>query len=149
MIFCDYCEKDVGTPCVDIVSAAKCSNKESKVEETKPETAPVVNREKNNKGTRGYSEDATVDHPKHYNRGNIEVKVFIADQKFPPDLANAVKYICRAGFKDEEKWNEDLDKAIWYIKNLIEEVNETGEFPYMATKKVPTNKDKPPRVDKD
>jgi RNA polymerase subunit RPABC4/transcription elongation factor Spt4 len=82
-----------------------------------------------------------VNHPKHYTRGSIEVKDFIHDQKLGYSLGNAVKYICRAGYKNPDKWEEDLEKALWYIQDFINEVNESGEFPYMETKKVPRNKD--------
>ena len=82
-----------------------------------------------------------VNHPKHYTRGSIEVKDFIHDQKLGYSLGNAVKYICRAGYKNPDKWEEDLKKALWYIQDFINEVNESGEFPYMETKKVPRNKD--------
>lgn len=54
-----------------------------------------------------------VNHPSHYTRGNIEVIDFIEDQNFNYRLGNAVKYICRAGYKDNKV--EDLQKAIWYL----------------------------------
>lgn len=60
-----------------------------------------------------------VNHPSHYNKGNIEVADFIADQKLNFDRGNAVKYICRAGSKDPEKEIQDLEKAIWYINHEI------------------------------
>lgn len=37
-------------------------------------------------------------------------------------LGNAVKYISRAGKKDPTKTVEDLNKAIWYIKRRILEL---------------------------
>jgi len=63
--------------------------------------------------------DDPVNHPSHYNKGKIEVAVFIADQKLNFDRGNAVKYICRAGSKDPEKEIQDLEKAIWYINHEI------------------------------
>lgn len=58
-----------------------------------------------------------VDHPKHYNRGNIEVIDFIEDQRLGFNLGNVVKYVARA----EDKGNtlEDLQKAKWYIEREI------------------------------
>ena len=41
-----------------------------------------------------------VNHPSHYTSGKIEVIDFLEDQGFPFHLANAVKYIARAGKKD-------------------------------------------------
>jgi hypothetical protein len=64
-------------------------------------------------------------HPKHYNKGKIEVIDFIEDQQLDFHIATAVQYICRAGFKEEpgmsleEKEIQDLEKALWYIKRKI------------------------------
>ena len=66
-----------------------------------------------------------VDHPAHYNQGGVEcidamkaatvglegIQAFCA--------ANAIKYIWR--FKDKNG-AEDLDKAMWYIQRLKEEI---------------------------
>jgi hypothetical protein len=60
-----------------------------------------------------------VNHPSHYTKGKIEVADFIADQKLNFDRGNAVKYICRAGFKDPSKEIQDLEKALWYINHEI------------------------------
>lgn len=61
-----------------------------------------------------------VNHPKHYTDGRkyepIEV---IEDWKLDFCLGNAVKYISRAGRKDETKTIEDLEKAKWYIDREI------------------------------
>jgi|TARA_B100002019_G_scaffold176875_1_gene152775 hypothetical protein len=58
--------------------------------------------------------------PSYYRRGTIEVWDFIRDQELPYHLGNAVKYICRAGFKDN--YVEDLEKAIHYLQNELEYV---------------------------
>ena len=60
-----------------------------------------------------------INHPSHYTLGKIEVIDFLEDQKFPFHLANAVKYISRAGKKDPSKTVEDLKKAIWYLNRYI------------------------------
>lgn len=64
-----------------------------------------------------------VNNPAHYTDGKIEVITFISDKKLSFCLGNAVKYISRAGKKDKTKIVEDLEKAIWYIKYEIEELN--------------------------
>lgn len=64
-------------------------------------------------------ENDPVNHPSHYTSGKIEVIDFLEDQRFPFHLANAVKYICRAGKKDPTKTTEDLSKAVWYINRYI------------------------------
>lgn len=63
-----------------------------------------------------------VNHPSHYTSGRIEVIDFIEDQKLNFHLANALKYICRAGKKNPEKTKEDLEKAVWYINRYISSV---------------------------
>ena len=56
--------------------------------------------------------------PNYYRRGNIQVWEFIRDQGLNFHLGNAIKYICRAGFKDDRK--ADLRKAIHYLQNELE-----------------------------
>lgn len=64
-----------------------------------------------------------VNHPAHYNAG-IEVIDFLeSGWDFPFHLANAIKYICRAGRKDKNSLITDLRKAIWYLNRYIEYVN--------------------------
>ena len=53
--------------------------------------------------------------PQYYNRGSIEVWDFIRDQGLNYHLGNAIKYICRAGHKDDAI--SDLNKAIHYLTN--------------------------------
>ena len=57
--------------------------------------------------------------PTHYNRGSIEVWDFIRDQDLNYHLGNAIKYICRAGFKSTETKTSDLKKAIHYLENEL------------------------------
>jgi hypothetical protein len=60
-----------------------------------------------------------VNHPSHYTDGGIETIDFIEAKKLPYHLGNAVKYISRAGKKDQNKTIEDLQKAVWYIERYI------------------------------
>ena len=53
--------------------------------------------------------------PQYYNRGSIEVWDFIRDQRLNYHLGNAIKYVCRAGHKDDAV--ADLNKAIHYLTN--------------------------------
>lgn len=85
-----------------------------KVEETEPvnskadvpnDIPPVFQKQK----------EDVVNHPNHYTDGKYEVIQFIEDYHFPFHIGNAVKYISRAGKKDEDKYIEDLKKAEWYI----------------------------------
>jgi hypothetical protein len=56
--------------------------------------------------------------PEYYRRGSIQVWDFIRDQGLNFHLGNAIKYICRAGYKDSR--TEDLTKAIHYLQNELE-----------------------------
>jgi hypothetical protein len=61
-----------------------------------------------------------VNHPSHYTDGKIEVIDFIEDKKLGFHLGNTVKYISRAGKKNQDKTIEDLKKAAWYLNRYIE-----------------------------
>lgn len=65
-----------------------------------------------------------VNRPAHYTDGKIEVIDYIEDKKLGFCLGNAIKYISRAGKKNPDKEVEDLNKAIWYIKRRIKEIEE-------------------------
>ncbi len=62
----------------------------------------------------------TVNHPNHYNIGGIEVIDFIESWNLGFSLGNAIKYIARAPYKNNEL--EDLKKAKWYINREIEKL---------------------------
>jgi hypothetical protein len=62
----------------------------------------------------------SVNHPSHYNVGKIEAIQVIEDWQLGFHLGNAVKYICRAGRKDGNTAQQDIEKAIWYLKRFIE-----------------------------
>ena len=58
--------------------------------------------------------------PSYYTRGNIEVWDFIRDQELNYHLGNAIKYICRAGYKGATTKTQDLKKAIHYLENELQ-----------------------------
>ena len=65
----------------------------------------------------------TVNHPSHYNYGEIEVIDFIEQvtKHYNPNVAyhigNAIKYLARSPHKNGK---EDIDKARWYIERAFE-----------------------------
>ena len=65
---------------------------------------------------------SNVEHPKHYNQGNIEC-IDAMESAFGPDavynfcICNAFKYIWRCGHKNGY---EDIEKAIWYLNKTSE-----------------------------
>ena len=56
--------------------------------------------------------------PTYYQRGTIDVWHVIRDQALNVPLGNAIKYICRAGYKDSKI--QDLEKAIHYLQNELD-----------------------------
>jgi hypothetical protein len=60
-----------------------------------------------------------VNHPSHYGGENNEYEAIKVIEAWQLDfwLGNAVKYICRAGKKDDMV--QDLKKAKWYIERKI------------------------------
>ena len=68
---------------------------------------------------------ATIIGPDYYKRGSIEVWDFIRDQGLSYHLGNAVKYVCRAGHKDDAI--SDLSKAIHYLENEREFLRASSE----------------------
>jgi len=66
-----------------------------------------------------------VNHPSHYTDGKYECIDYLEVRGFIRDgyLFNAVKYISRAGKKDPEKYEEDIQKAIWYLNRRAKGFN--------------------------
>lgn len=64
--------------------------------------------------------DDPVNHPIHYNQGNIEVIDFIEDQEHLGfSKLNAIKYICRSGRKVGESSEQSIRKAIYYLERVL------------------------------
>ena len=75
--------------------------------------------------------------PSHYTRGSIEVWDFIRDQQLNYHLGNAIKYICRAGFKSTHTEIEDLKKAIHYLENELHHTTLQREESERSSDRVP------------
>ena len=65
-----------------------------------------------------------INHPSHYNQGKFEAIDVIEDWKLNFNLGNTVKYISRAGHKDDII--QDLKKSLWYLQREIDRL-EKGE----------------------
>lgn len=63
-----------------------------------------------------------VNHPTHYNSHPSGIECIEVVRHFSFNLGNAIKYMWRSGLKDEKKEVEDLEKAIFYIKDEIERI---------------------------
>lgn len=67
----------------------------------------------------GVPKNNPVDHPAHYTSHPSGVECIQVTEHMSFNLGNAVKYIWRAGLKNDNA-KEDLQKAIWYVKREIE-----------------------------
>ena len=74
----------------------------------------------------------TTKGPSYYKRGSIDVWDFIRDQGLNFHLGNAIKYVCRAGYKDSKI--HDLEKAIHYLEN---ELTHEKDLYFRASQGVP------------
>jgi hypothetical protein len=69
--------------------------------------------------------DDSVNHPKHYCSHPSGIECIAIARHYDFAIGNAIKYLWRHGLKTEEgkddidKSIEDLEKAIWYIKDEI------------------------------
>ena len=69
-----------------------------------------------------------VNHPKHYTSHPSGVECIEITRHYCFSIGNAIKYLWRAGLKteqgmqDKKKEIQDLEKAIWYIKDRINQI---------------------------
>jgi hypothetical protein len=64
-----------------------------------------------------------VNHPSHYTSHPSGVEAITITQHHNFCVGNAIKYLWRAGLKDESKTIEDLKKAVFYIQQEIERLS--------------------------
>lgn len=108
---------------VESITLEEASKLERTVGEFKNPNAEYVSAdlesvEPEEKGT------STVNHPQHYNVGSIETIDVIEGLGWGRgfNLGNALKYLMRCEHKGKKK--EDLEKAMWYIKRELENIEE-------------------------
>lgn len=71
-----------------------------------------------------------VNHPAHYNSHPSGIECIEIARHHNFNIGNTIKYLWRAGLKSEEgmedtdKQIEDLNKAIWYIRDEIKRITE-------------------------
>lgn len=71
------------------------------------------------------SEKETVNHPSHYNMHPKGIEVIDIIEHMDFCTGNAIKYIMRAEYKNNEV--EDLKKAVWYLNRKIETLRNTSQ----------------------
>lgn len=77
-----------------------------------------------------------VNHPSHYTwlKEKCGIEVIDITRHLDFDIGNAVKYLLRAGHKEEadmapvEKTIQDLEKAIWYINDKIKMIKDENSI---------------------
>lgn len=73
-------------------------------------------------------EHDNVNHPKWYTQHPSGIECIEITRHYCFAIGNAIKYLWRAGLKvdagltDKQKEIEDLEKAIWYIKDRIKQL---------------------------
>ena len=75
-----------------------------------------------------------IEHPPHYTSGKIEVWDYIADQHLDYFRGNVVKYVSRAGRKDD--YIQDLLKARAYLDKAIDLEHERRQTKCNASSQV-------------
>lgn len=80
--------------------------------------------------TNSHNATATVDHPDHYNKHPSGVECIDIVEHFPFNVGNTIKYLWRAGLKvsagllipaaTQQAFNQDLQKAHWYLTRELE-----------------------------
>ena len=73
--------------------------------------------EENTKIREGVIDMTAVNHPSHYNPGELEAYKIIRAYNLNFSLGNVIKYVLRADNKGKRE--EDLQKALWYLKEEL------------------------------
>lgn len=69
------------------------------------------------------SKAEAVNHPKHYKAHTSGVECIQIVEHMPFNIGSVIKYLWRAGQKDNEPSERDYNKAMWY---LLREMQRTG-----------------------
>lgn len=78
------------------------------------------------------TEHDSVNHPSHYTSHPSGIECIEITRHYCFSIGNAIKYLWRAGLKkemgieDKQKEIEDLEKAIWYIKDRIAQLRKSS-----------------------
>lgn len=76
---------------------------------------------------KGLSEGDAVHHPKHYTSHPSGVECIQVTRHMSFNLGNATKYIWRADLNNDAI--EDLEKAVWYLRDEIEKRKNAAPTP--------------------
>ena len=85
-----------------------------------------------------------VNHPSHYNQEAIRIETIeiidLLTDRAAFDLGNAIKYICRAPYKNDAPLVEHLEKALWYVKDYLSLQHYSGIKAFTKTENLLLNK---------
>lgn len=68
-----------------------------------------------------------VNHPPHYTSHPSGIECITIVEHMPFNIGNAIKYLWRAGLKDNAPTVQDYEKAIWYVQREIGRIKANGE----------------------
>ena len=63
-----------------------------------------------------------VNHPAHYTSDPSGIECITITRHRNFNIGNAIKYLWRAGLKDQDTLVQDLRKAVWYIEDEIKRI---------------------------
>ena len=85
-----------------------------------------------------------INHPSHFNQESIRIETIeiidLLTDRAAFDLGNAIKYICRAPYKEDAPFVEHLEKALWYIKDYLSLSVYDAKKPFTKTENLVLNK---------
>ena len=100
------------------MARAKKRESERRIREWEEKASALEEEERDRReALEGIARREAVNHPPHYNQGNIEVIDAIEDWGLDFNAGNVVKYVARHQHKAEPL--EDLKKARWYLDRII------------------------------
>lgn len=99
-------------------------------------TVRALTEREMNEGFTPMTEPDMVNHPDHYTSGGIETKDFIRAKNLTYNLGNAVKYITRSGKKAGACPVEDLKKAVFYLNDEIEAMENNAREQVVLEQKI-------------
>jgi len=68
---------------------------------------------------RGTGMSEAVNHPRHYTSHPSGIEAIEVTRHMNFNTGNAIKYLWRAGIKNEDAHIQDLEKALFYVKDEI------------------------------
>lgn len=69
-----------------------------------------------------------VNFPEHYTSDPSGIECIQITRHRNFNIGNAIKYLWRAGLKNQTAEIEDLEKAVWYIQNEIDRLKTKPEI---------------------